>query len=448
MLPCNQKKAYLDAVCAQVRWKQAHETIRRELGDHIDDQAAAFEADGTAAEDAAARAVTEMGDPADIGLELDASYRPRQQTTMLVLLGALVGLGALCRALLLDANTGWWLGFATALLIGGGCFALFYNLNLYRLVKWLPYLLGAVLLWAGAACLMIRVKGYESWYFTLGFANYARYLTPVFPALLAGLAYHLQGRGVGGLLLCGAATAFMALCLSSTPSYACALELMLSCLAVLTAAIFAGVFGKRRALPLCLTYFGVAGAGSCFLLASPYRAWRVVGLFRGEAWYPNTLRQILASAQLFGAGPDTPDSLRAGFSSSAVGQVSTANDFMLTTVIHRYGWVAAAVLLLALAAFLAYGFFRAHRLTSQCGRLLALALLSGFAAQMLGYFMINMGLILGGPLPMPFLSPGNVAFVVNLAMAGLLLSLFRTDGLCADSAPGRAKRLKVRVEWV
>ena len=31
------KKNYLDKVCSAVRWKQAHDVIRRELSDHIED---------------------------------------------------------------------------------------------------------------------------------------------------------------------------------------------------------------------------------------------------------------------------------------------------------------------------------------------------------------------------------------------------------------------------
>lgn len=29
---------YLNKVCSQIRWKRAHDIVRRELGDHISDQ--------------------------------------------------------------------------------------------------------------------------------------------------------------------------------------------------------------------------------------------------------------------------------------------------------------------------------------------------------------------------------------------------------------------------
>ena len=41
-----EEKRFLSKVCEQVRWKQAHETIARDLSAHIEDQAEAFEKAG------------------------------------------------------------------------------------------------------------------------------------------------------------------------------------------------------------------------------------------------------------------------------------------------------------------------------------------------------------------------------------------------------------------
>ena len=73
--------------------------------------------------------------------------------------------------------------------------------------------------------------------------------------------------------------------------------------------------------------------------------------------------------------------------------------------------------------------------------------MASFTVQIAAYVFYNIGIIVGGPLPLPFISAGNTALVINLAMAGMLLSLLRTDGLYTDTPSGKAKRLRIRFEW-
>ena len=57
MRPSDRMQDYLDQICGQVRWKKAHGAIRKELQDHLQDQAQAFEDEGNTPEKAAEMAV-------------------------------------------------------------------------------------------------------------------------------------------------------------------------------------------------------------------------------------------------------------------------------------------------------------------------------------------------------------------------------------------------------
>lgn len=69
-------REFCKQVCSQVRWKPAHRDITQELQAHIEDYMEELLLHGTSPEEAEQRAVAAMGDPADIGRQLDAQHHP------------------------------------------------------------------------------------------------------------------------------------------------------------------------------------------------------------------------------------------------------------------------------------------------------------------------------------------------------------------------------------
>ena len=68
---------YLKKVLEQIRCKKAQGEIREELRAHIEDQKEANLAAGMSVEEAERKAVADMGDPVETGMELDRIHRPR-----------------------------------------------------------------------------------------------------------------------------------------------------------------------------------------------------------------------------------------------------------------------------------------------------------------------------------------------------------------------------------
>ena len=68
--------SFCDQVCASIRWPPAQRLAREELTAHLEDHAAALEEKGISAEEAAVQAVEAMGDPEEIGRQLDRCHSP------------------------------------------------------------------------------------------------------------------------------------------------------------------------------------------------------------------------------------------------------------------------------------------------------------------------------------------------------------------------------------
>ena len=69
-----QFEDFCQKVCQMLRWKAARGPVSAELTAHLEDHAAALEARGLSPEEAAAQAVTAMGNPYALGHALDQTH--------------------------------------------------------------------------------------------------------------------------------------------------------------------------------------------------------------------------------------------------------------------------------------------------------------------------------------------------------------------------------------
>jgi hypothetical protein len=86
---------FLDSVCRHVRAKQLHGDIKDELVAHLDELVEENLDSGKSEKEAVNLAVARMGEPEQIGRELDHTHRPRTDWGMLLLIAILSGLGLL-----------------------------------------------------------------------------------------------------------------------------------------------------------------------------------------------------------------------------------------------------------------------------------------------------------------------------------------------------------------
>lgn len=75
-MPVHRFESFCRQVCSVIRWPPAQRLARAELTAHLEDHAAALEEQGVPPEEAAAQAVAAMGDPYQIGRDLDRCHSP------------------------------------------------------------------------------------------------------------------------------------------------------------------------------------------------------------------------------------------------------------------------------------------------------------------------------------------------------------------------------------
>ena len=449
--------AYLEAVREQIRWKRARPVLVQELERHLEDQRDDFLKEGKPAEEAERLAVEDMGDPVTVGTELDRVHRPRPQWGLLGLTFVLAAIGAFLRVEFLQASpyasreqvlikalvSLASLGLSTALMLGA------YFLDVSRLVR------HARAVYIGALVLpeLLYRFLYPTYLIVL--------ISSLYPLGYALWLYTFRGKGWRGLFLTILGGVPMAAVCCFIPNASALSLLLFSGLALTLYAAGRDWFGVGRwkgVGSVLVIVFGVL----LYLLLKGYLdsfLFRVLIALRPEldaqnrgymGWMLNTfwkdvppLRSISgeaalsvnAGARVFGAGLE----LR---------PIDFSHDFLPASLAVAWGWVPLLVLLAALAVLLVWLLVKGLRQSYLPGRLVVLAVALTLGLQTLFSAALNFGFVLfSASLP---LIVGNFQTVVDMALIGLALSVFRGDSIARENPvrPLRQrKRLRIRFEY-
>ncbi len=445
------ERAYLDAVCGEVRWRAAHPAIQAELCDHIEDQKEALIQRGVTPASAEEQALRQLGEPEPLGQLFDASYRPAATFGVLapVVLYALLGIVFRLTVYRLSSAAVTW-EFFLAVVFGFAGVALLFRLNLYHTVRfgWAAYAAFWAIVIVLPAIVSIAI-GQQTAEGTLYLTT--RYLWMAFPLIYALLLYRLRGLGTLGILAAAVLIGVPLLASIALFWSGFYLEVIAAfvCLWLLIRAITAGFFACRRWLTITLLLFFVLLFTAAFVLAEPYRMVRLLSVFNpardpmGDGWLVLRIRELLAHSVLFGAGDALPSAAQEV--AARFGESTNAQSLLLAMLSYRFGLAVAALPVIGLCAWIGYGVMRVRKLGSTLGKLLASAVLLVFAAQAVFSLAVFLGYPLWYSAVFPFLTDNTMAFLMNLLLAGLLASLLRTDGLYRDTMY-RKKRLRLKLE--
>ena len=423
---------YLDTVTAQIRWKRARTVVVRELETHLEDQRNEFLAEGHSPEEAERLAVEEMGDSVAVGTDLDRLHRPKSQWKMLCLLAVALGVWLALR-LVERWGVSYWseyvVSFGGIVLLAAGLAAGIYLLDYTLLAKAaLPL---AVLLTAAAAL----GGGFQ---FQMGYTHdLGQYIILLLPVAMALAVYGLRSRGTGGLALCCLLGLLPAVCyLPGSPlRFLWALwgappvlwVSLFGVTGVLAAGVKLGAFGARRRNWQLVAAYGAAVLvclAATFLLQPGQ-----LSMSREDmtwAW------EIVSHAKLAGMVELDP----ALMGDMRLELRFTGYDGYMLAVLANYGWLGLALIQAPAAAILIFGWRKLHRQASLLGRLLGTAALATLTWQAAAVLIQNLAGLRGllTCFPYPFLSDGGTSLVVDCALLGLLLSIFRGESIARDAA--------------
>lgn len=99
-----ERRDYLELMTGQIRCKKMCPVITKEVEDHIEDQKQAFMAEGMKEEEAEKAAVEEMGDPVEVGVEMDQIHRPKMPWKVIFVIALMQILSGMFAAFFLKQN--------------------------------------------------------------------------------------------------------------------------------------------------------------------------------------------------------------------------------------------------------------------------------------------------------------------------------------------------------
>ena len=444
--------AYLEAVQEQVRWKRARPVLIQELERHLEDQRDDLLKEGKTSEEAERLAVEDMGDPVIVGTELDRVHRPRPQWGLLGLTFVLAAVGVILRVFfrqpylrqdLVVMRALASLGLGTAAMLG------MYFFDVSRLVRHAR----AVYIAALAVTVLLRAVLYPTYYAAL--------MPALYPLVYALWLYSFRGKGWKGFALAILGGVPLAVSCEVIPSMSSLSVLLFSGLILTLYAAGRDWFGVGRWKGVGATLAVVFGLLAYLLFKGYLDSFqlRVLIALRPElerehrgymGWMLNMfwenvppLRNISGEAAL---------SVNAGARVFGGGQemrpIDFSHDFLPASLAVAWGWVPLLVLLAALAVLLLRLLVKGLRQSYLPGRLVVLAVTLTLGFQTLFSAALNFGFVLfSASLP---LVVGNFQAVVDMALIGLALSVFRGDSIAREYPAGplrQRKRLKVRFEY-
>lgn len=419
----NKTEAYVSAVCAQVRWKKAHATIKQELQDHIEDQTQALLSQGVPQEQAMQRAILEMGDPIKVGMQFDVAYRPKCDKLLLfgTLFVAIIGLCLRC-----------FFG-PVSYVTDIGCFLL----GIVGLLT--AYQIDFECLWKKV--LFLTISFYTSYLLLFGFGNifsvlqqYKVYWLLCFPILLTAIIYSQQGKGWKGFLLCLLSVASILIIGGSIPYLAGMFICFGSALVLLTWAVCKEWFGIRRILPLCILYLPSIGVGIGVLLQGWHRIERLfVTTATNENYLLIMLRQVLQKAKWIGTA-NLPVEIESFLNNNKT-------DVFISYCISKVGLVFLIFISACLLLLVVQGFRLSLKQKNFFGKLLCCSIVILFFAEGALYLLSNMGFPIG-TFPFPLISRGNVSLILHLIFIGILLSAIKHKDIIVPKRLATTQRKK------
>lgn len=419
--------AYLETVGEQIRWKRARQPLLQELETHLQEQAADC-ADAGAA-DPEAEAVRQMGDPVQIGQELDRIHRPSPQWKLLLLVGLLGLLGVGLRIYTGSYAPRVLLYFGIGLLALCGTYLLDFSVlgRHARAIYWGTILVSLLSLWCSPKLNNI--------------SYYTRYLTLLYPLVYALFLFHLHGRGWNGFLMALLGILPLLGITALVPNLSGTVLLLISGVLLLLTAVRNGWFqiSRRRATGILLALAGLTLLLLCLRCRSSL-AQRIAIALQPEqspdaqGYLPLVIREASAHAGLLHLPPafDAFDPL--------------LRDFLPAVLIAATGWLPFLLFCAALFGLLIAAFCRWRRQKNQLGRMVALSILLTLSVQTLASLISNLGYPVFFNTPCVFLD-GSFQSVLSLTLIGVLLSVFRQESIPNEhpvlaSASMRARRIR------
>ena len=411
---------YCTTVCSQILWKKSHKKIFSELQNHLLEQRDAFVEMGDSIQEATDKAILDFGDPVCIGMDLDRVHRPKSQYPLMILLVLFCLFGGLLQFFCIQSTSAIadMIPQAVSYLIGFAILMAAYFIDFSILSRYsLPI---AICTLAVVLIACIPSSGRHLKY----------YIVWLYPIAVSCAIYYFRTKGYAGLTASTLFLLLLIICSLFTNRIMGVFLCLFSGLVLLPLSVFKGWFHVRKiyGFMICMT--------PCLLLLLTACAVYLSGAGRtGDEYISGLLQEIVQNASWLGMGRTLSSPFPSMFHT----------DYILAYLLYRHGWIPLVTVIALLYSFVAVCIWSAARQKSMFGKLIAVSIAGVFAIQITVYALSNLGVIRPYVSTiLPFISYGSFANIINFALLGLLLSIFRNGEVMDDRV---AKPILTRAGW-
>ena len=177
-----------------------------------------------------------------------------------------------------------------------------------------------------------------------------------------------------------------------------------------------------------------------YILADSSRTQRLLSMIRPESdalgygYWTVLIQDTMSNSSLFGTGSVIP--AHYGAEDSAL----WGYDFILTALTHKYGWIIFFIAAAVFFVFIVSGLRLCLKQKSVLGGLVSMAVMLTLTMQRVIYFLCDLGIFFGQTLSLPLVSGGNAALIIDAALIGFMLSVFRNEEIYSDEKGRREGR--------
>lgn len=445
------EEVFIQNVTEQIRCVKAREGIEKELSDHIADQTAAYEEAGETHEEAVRKAVQEMGDPVEVGVELDRIHRPQIDFKMMgmALIFSILGYFIVC-AVNAEGFT-QYPDYVTRqrviLLLSLGVMAGMYFLD-YTFIGHYAYGIYVFLTIAIYCSMIVSVRKNG---IPIAFMLVYLYI-PVY----AGILYRLRRRGYGAIAVGIVIQIVTTMLVWSVSTMYITMNIYIMCMVLFVIALWKGWFDvdKKMAavilivvlvlLPAALLVCGIAWSGRM----DGFRIQRLLAWLHpekdagGAGYIYMWLRGTLGTAKLMGPSESNPY-MNGSLLNSYMPYPT--EPFVLFQIICEYGILAGIIVVLAFVAVIVRAFQIVRRQKNQLGFMISAGCFIVLLINCLEGILINSGHYPVSSMQLPFVSQGACTAITYAAIIGLLLSVYRNERIVTDKTIERRCRWRLKI---
>lgn len=424
---------FIEEVLSYIRYKKVHPSITVELEDHIKCLKESYIEEGLGEEEACQKAILQMGEPASIGRSLDKTHKPKMEWSVLALIVGIIGIGliALYLAESYAVNEMFRNRFGRQIIwtvLGSIALITTYLMDYRYLDKWsvASYVIGiGILLYAQV--FGNRIINGSLAYIAIGpiTLDSVGLALPILMLSYVGIVRRLGHTQMKQYLVL-TIIALAPILLLMKASFMSALLLGICLLAILSFYITDSKFNGNRGKLLGVIYGGVGVSGFLGLLLvsrQPYRLDRLRTFINpeldplGAGYQPMQAKIIRENASILGGG---------GFEAHPIGYLpEPTSDTIFTFILGSMGWLVGGLLIVMIACVIIRMFKSAMKIQEGYGKLVNLSIATLFTLQFIGNIGMNLGVLPLMGVSLPFVSYGGTGMVVNGALIGVFLSVYR-----------------------